>query len=86
MRLGRHFSGAEFERAFHSFQQMYQVRPNAVLCSPDVLGRYCELFEHAGDAHARELRFDGVRVVAAIMPPGTVAFEGEVDRDRMGDW
>lgn len=65
---------------------MYQVRPKAVLCSPDVLTRYCELFERSSDAHQREVRFEGVRIVAAIMPPGTVAFEGEVDQDRMGDW
>lgn len=86
VRLGRHFSPAEFERAFRSFQQLYQVRPTHVLCSPDVLDRYCELYEQSGDAHRREVRFQGVRVAAAIMPPGTVAFEGEVDQDRMGDW
>lgn len=84
--LGRHFSSVDFERAFASFQQMYQVRPSQVLCSPDVLDRYCELYARAGEAHRRELRFDGVRVSASIMPPGTVAFEGEVDPDRMGDW
>jgi hypothetical protein len=86
VRLGRHFGPAEFERAFRSFQQLYQVRPTQVLCSPDVLDRYCELYEQSGDAHRRELRFQGVRLTAAIMAPGTVAFEGEVDQDRMGDW
>ena len=65
---------------------MYQVRPSAVLCSPDVLERYCEVFERSGEAHHREVRFDGIRITAAIMPPGMVAFEGEVDQDRMGDW
>lgn len=85
-RLGRHFSPGEFERAYRSFQQMYQVRPSRVLCSPDVLERFCEIYARAGEAHRRELRFEGVRVSAAIMPPGTVAFEGEVDQDRMGDW
>lgn len=85
-RLSRHFSQAEFERAFRGFQQMYQVRPSCVLCSPDVLERFCEIYARAGDAHRREVRFEGVRVAAAIMPPGTVAFEGEVDSDRMGDW
>ena len=86
VRLTRHFSPAEFERAFRSFQQLYQVRPNQVLCSPDVLGRFCEIYERPEDTNRRELRFDGVRVSAAIMPPGMVAFEGEVDQDRMGDW
>ena len=84
--MGRHFSSAEFERAFRSFQQLYQVRPSHVLCSPDVLDRFCELYANAGDAHRREVRFDGIRLIAAIMPAGTVAFEGEVDQDRMGDW
>jgi hypothetical protein len=86
VRLGRHFGPAEFERAFRSFQQLYQVRPLRVLCSPDVLDRYCEIYEESGEAHRREVVFDGVRVTAAIMPPGMVAFEGEVDQDRMGDW
>jgi hypothetical protein len=84
--LGRHFSPAEFERAFRSFQQLYQVRPSRVLCSPDVLERYCELYLASGDGHRRHVRFEGVRVSAAIIAPGTVAFEGEVDQDRMGDW
>jgi hypothetical protein len=86
VRLGRHFSPAEFERAFRSFRQMYQVPPTLVLCAPDVLDRYCELFERSGAAHRRELRFEGARIAASIVPPGIVAFEGEVDADRMGDW
>lgn len=86
VRLSRHFSPAEFERAFRSFQQLYQVRPTLVLCSPDVLDRFCQIYERPDEAHRRELRFDGIRITAAIMAPGTVAFEGEVDQDRMGDW
>lgn len=86
VRLGRHFNPAEFERAFRSFQQLYQVRPSRVLCSPDVLDRYCEIYRLSGEAHRREVRFEGLPVVASVMPPGTVAFEGEVDQDRMGDW
>ena len=57
-----------------------------VLCSPDVLDRYCEIYRLSGEAHRREVRFEGLPVVASVMPPGTVAFEGEVDQDRMGDW
>ncbi len=76
----------EFERAYRSFAQMYQVLPTQVRCSPDVLERYSALYEAAGAGHRRELRFEGIRMVAAIMPPGTVAFEGYVDPDRMGDW
>ena len=65
---------------------MYHVHPQAVLCSPDVLDRFSEIYGHSGEAHLREMRFEGIRVIAAVMPPGTVAFEGEVDPDRMGDW
>ena len=71
---------------FADFQQLYQVRPSRVLCSPDVLDRYCEIYRLSGEAHRREVRFEGLPVVASVMPPGTVAFEGEVDQDRMGDW
>jgi hypothetical protein len=84
--LGRHFSSAEFERAFRSFAQMYQTPPTQVLCSPDVLDRYCELYGRSGEAHRRPMQHDGVRISASIMPPGMVAFEGEVDAGRMGDW
>jgi hypothetical protein len=86
VRLSRHFSPDEFARAFRSFQQMYQVPPRQVFCSPDVLDRFSEIFERPDAAHHRELRFDGIRLSAAILPPGMVAFEGEVDQDRMGDW
>lgn len=87
MRLGFGFSAGEFERAFASFRQIYTSDPSIVVCSPDVLERYCRLFE-GGDpgASARSLRFRGVPLAAAVLPPGTVAFEGDVDEDRMGDW
>ena len=87
MRLGRWFTAADFERAFASFQQMYHVAPKRALCSPDALARFCALFEPSSDeAHRRALRFSGVPVEAAVLAPGVVAFEGEVDEDRMGDW
>lgn len=86
VRLSRHFTPAEFERAFRSFAQMYHVPPREVLCSPDVLGRFCEVYARPEDTHRGELYFEGVRMCAAILPPGMVAFEGEVDEDRMGDW
>jgi hypothetical protein len=57
------------------------------LCSPDVLARFCALFEHSREeAHRRTLRFSNISVEAAVLAPGVVAFEGEVDEDRMGDW
>ncbi|MFN2450492.1 MAG: hypothetical protein ABR508_12005 [Candidatus Baltobacteraceae bacterium] len=86
VRLGRHFGPNEFERAYRSFQQMYHVRPDTVLCSPDVLDRFSEIYGYSGEAHVREMRFEGIRVAAAVIAPGTVAFEGEVDAGRMGDW
>ncbi len=87
--LGRAFSAEEFERAYTQFRELYNVRPRRVICAPDVLARYCVLYEReAGAAHLHSARFafDGVPLVAAIIAPGTVAFEGEVDEERMGDW
>ncbi|MBV9271419.1 MAG: hypothetical protein JO165_10005 [Candidatus Eremiobacteraeota bacterium] len=87
MRLGRSFNSADFERAFASFQQMYHVVPRRIMCSPDVLARFCTIFEASPDeAHRRDLRFRGTPVEAAILAPGIIALEGEVDEDRMGDW
>ncbi len=87
VQLGRGFNEADFERALRRFREMYQVFPERILCSPDVLERYCAVYE-CGDARAaqRALRHDGIPIAAAVIAPGTVAFEGEVDEDRMGDW
>jgi hypothetical protein len=85
--LGTSFDAAAFERAFARFRELYHVRPQRVLCAPDVLARYAFVFARAADdALARELRFEGIALVAAILAPGTIAFEGEVDEERMGDW
>jgi hypothetical protein len=89
VRIGREFSRDEFEVAFAAFWQTYNVAPLRALCAPDVLARFCELYERsAGRVHEQSLRlrFEGVPLVAALVPPGTVAFEGEVDEERMGDW
>jgi hypothetical protein len=87
--LKRGFSRDEFENGFATFKQTYNVAPLHALCAPDVLARFCELYGRAGDRvhqHSLRLHFDGVPLVAAIVPPGTIAFEGEVDEERMGDW
>jgi hypothetical protein len=87
VRLGSNFAAEAFERAFDRFVQTYNVMPALARCSPDVLERYCRLFESGVDAaRQREVRFRGIPVVAAVLPSGTIAFEGEVDSDRMGDW
>lgn len=87
IRLGAAFSPEAFERAFALFRSLYNTRPLRVSCSPDVLQRFCELYERsAQDAHGRAIRFEGIPLCAAVLPPGTIAFEGEVDPDRMGDW
>jgi len=87
VRLGRGFTAGEFERAFRGFRELYNADPKAIQCSPDVLERFAALFE-GGDpaASARALRYGGVPLAAAVLAPGTAAFEGEVDEDRMGDW
>lgn len=63
------------------------MRPLRVLCAPDVLQRYAALYGRtADDAHSRALSYDGIPLVSAIVAPGTITFEGEVDEERMGDW
>lgn len=85
--LGDAFDEAAFERAFAGFRRMYNVGPARVLCAPDVLGRYAVLYGRAADdAHRRDLRFEGIALVAAILAPGTIVVEGEVDDVKMGDW
>lgn len=89
VRIGREFSRGEFDAAFTAFRQTYNVAPLRALCAPDVLARFCELYERSAERvheHSLHLRYEGVPLVAALVPPGTVAFEGEVDEERMGDW
>ena len=87
VRLGSNFAPEGFERAFDRFVQTYNVMPSIARCSPDVLERYCRLFESGADAaRLREVRFRGIPLLAAGLPSGTIAFEGEGDPDRMGDW
>jgi hypothetical protein len=87
--LGSSFSAGAFEQAFERFRELYHVRPSRVACAPDVLARYCALFERSAEtAHRRgaHVRYEGIPLAAAVLPSGTVAFEGEVDEERMGDW
>lgn len=85
--LGPAFDAAAFEDAFANFRQLYHIKPERVVCAPDVLTRYCALFERSVEnAHRESIRFDGIPLVAAILAPGTIAFEGQVDEERMGDW
>jgi len=64
------------------------VRPERVLCAPDVLTRYASVFSRSvDDAHGgHALRYDGIPLASSILAPGTIVFEGEVDEERMGDW
>lgn len=87
--LGQDFTAAAFEAAFDAFRTLYSVRPTHALCSPDVLERYCVLFESAAEVahlHSSRIRYDGIPLVTAIVAPGTLVFEGEVDDVKMGDW
>jgi hypothetical protein len=87
LRLDARFTPGDFERAFDSFVQTYNVAPKVVRCSPDVLDRYCGIFERGEDvARRREVRYRGVPLYSAVLAAGTIVFEGEVDEDRMGDW
>jgi hypothetical protein len=85
--LGTAFDTADFDIALAGFRRLYNVAPNRILCAPDVLIRFAALHERSTeDALRRELRHDGLPVVSAILAPGTIAFEGEVYEERMGDW
>ncbi len=87
VRLDTRFAADEFERAFDRFVQTYNVAPSVARCSPQVLDRYCTLFERFDDAARRgEVRFRGTPIYAAVVPNGTIVLEGEVDETRMGDW
>ena len=85
--LGSTFEAADFEAALAGFRRLYNVAPHRILCAPDVLLRFAGLHKRSiEDALRRDLQHDGLPVVSAILPPGTVVFEGEVDEERMGDW
>jgi hypothetical protein len=85
--LGASFDEERFANALAGFRRLYNVAPQRVLCAPDVLARFAELHARSGDdAFARSLRHHGLPVVSAVVAPGTVVFEGEVDEVRMGDW
>ncbi len=89
MRVGAAFSASNFERAFERFVEFYNVPPLNVLCAPDVLSRFCAIYERSADVahlHSSRPAFRGVPLAAAVLPPGMLAFEGEVDEERMGDW
>lgn len=85
--LGAAFDERAFDEAFAGFRRLYNVRPERVLCAPDVLVRYATIFARSpDDAHVRALRFEGIPLISAILAPGTIVFEGDVDEERMGDW
>jgi hypothetical protein len=87
--LGNAFDRASFERAFASFRQIYNVAPSRAVCAPDVLARFCDLYgtrDATVHRHSTRLAFEGVPLHAAVLAPGTLALEGEVDDVRMGDW
>ncbi len=88
VRLGASFDGAAFVAAFATFRETYNVAAERAFCAPDVFARACDLFDRAGSAHqhATRLRVEGVPLQVAILAPGTLAIEGEVDEGRMGDW
>jgi hypothetical protein len=88
VRLGPRFAAAGFRHAFDQFISTYNVLPQRALCAPDVLMRFCELFDDSSEAallRTGHQLFFGVPLVAAVMAPGTIAFEGEVEEEKMED-
>ena len=85
--LGANYDESALEEALAGFRRLYNVAPARILCAPDVLTRFAALYARSSDdAMHRDLRYDGVPIVSAILAPGTISFEGEVDEERMGDW
>jgi hypothetical protein len=87
--IGSVFSEEDFARAFARFRELYNAAPKRLQCSPDVITRFCELYqrsEHIALAYSARLEYEGVPLTAGILAPGTIALEGEVDENRMGDW
>lgn len=86
--LGANFDAESFARAFATFRRTFNAAPRRASCSPDVFARYCEVFVRAADAHRHgtRLSFEGVALEVAILAPGTLVIEGEVDETQMGDW
>jgi hypothetical protein len=89
VRIGETFTAAAFEAAFEQFRALYSVRPTHALCSPGVLERYCAVYERSPEIahrHSSRITYDGIPLVTAVIAPGTIIFEGEVDDVKMGDW
>lgn len=88
VRLGAIFGDEAFANAFASFRQTYNVAPSKAYCAPDVFAQCCAILADSSDAHRHSTRltYDGVPIVAAILAPGILALEGEVDEIHMGDW
>ena len=85
--MPRDFGEPAFEAALGGFRRLYHVLPQRVLCAPDVLGRFAALYARsADDALSRRLEYAGIPLESAIVAPGTIVFEGDVDEERMGDW
>jgi len=85
--LGAAFDVDAIDDAVLRFRGLYNVAPVRVLCAPDVLARFAAVTARsADDALRRELRYGGMPVASAILAPGTIVLEGEVDEERMGDW
>ncbi|MGC8484823.1 MAG: hypothetical protein ACP5O6_04220 [Candidatus Baltobacteraceae bacterium] len=86
VRLEPRFDEVAFAAAFDRFRQLFNVAPLQAACSADVLFRLDELAADRGERSEILVRHIGVPLYAAILPPGCLVLEGEVDEDRMGDW
>jgi hypothetical protein len=89
MQVGGRFGAGDFERAYQRFVEFYNVRPERIECAPDVMLRFGSLFRGAEDSVLERrgtVMYQGIPVFAAVLAPGTLAFEGQVDEEKMGDW
>ena len=89
VRIGSDFDADRFGEALASFRAQYSVMPERGVCAPDVFARAAELFAGSAAAahrHSTRVRFAGIPIVAGVVAPGSIVFEGNVDETKMGDW
>ena len=86
VRLADGFSLDDFAVAFAGFIQLFGVRPTRALASIDAFFAYAALVAPRATLTELALQYEGVRIEAAVLAPGTLILEGEVDETRMGDW
>ncbi len=89
VRLRADFDLHLLNEALSSFRAQYSLPPERGVCAAAVFARVAELVlgsAAAAHRHSTRVVFEGVPIVAGVVAPGTIVFEGSVDETKMGDW